>query len=351
MEPQELLRALVEADASDLHCKPGSVPVLRVGGELVRHGDEALTAEAVAVIAQAMLGSDAQNELIRTGSCVGAHSEPGVGRFRVAAYRQRGSVALVIHAVPHEVPKLADLGLPGAAETLALSDRGLVLVASPVGNGASTTVAALVDHVNSTVCRSVVTVEDPIEVLHSDGVGLISQLEVGSDVTTAADGIRAAARLDADMVVVSDIGDRDTANAVLDAVARGRAVIGTIGGQSVVGALQAFLELFSVEERDIVRAGLSRNVAGVIAQRLLPAVDGSRVVAGESLIRTSKVEHCIADPKRLTELRALMEEGDYHGMQTMDQALVALVRSGRIDTETAVASATDPEDLRIELLR
>lgn len=351
MEHQDLLRALVDEEGSDLHCKPGSVPVLRVGGDLVRHGEERLTVESVAAIAQAVLGTDAQNELIRTGSTLGAHSEPGVGRFRVAAYRQRGSVALVIHAVARDVPKLERLGLPSSAASLATAHRGLVLVASPVGNGASTTLAALVDHVNSTLKRHIVTVEDPIEVLHSDSVGMVSQLEVGGDVPTAAEGIRAASKLDADVVVVSDIADRATAAAVLDAVARGRLVIGAIGAHSAISAVQSFLELFTVAERDIMRSGLARGIAGVLAQRLLPAIDGSQVAAVESLVHTSKVEHCLAEPDRLDELLGLLEEGDYHGMQTMDQALAALVRSGRIETDTALAVAVDAEDLRIELLR
>lgn len=351
MEHQELLRALVDAEASDIHCRPGSVPVLRVGGELVRHGDERLTVEGVAALAQKMLGADAQNELIKTGSTVGAHSEPGLGRFRVAGYRQRGSVGLVVHAVPHDVPKLERLGLPAAAGSLAVADRGLVLVAGPVGNGVTTTLAALVDHVNSTRRRHVVTVEDPIEVLHADGVGMVSQLEVGGDVPSAAEGIRAASKLDADVVAVSEIGTRETAAAVLDASARGRLVIGAIGGRSAVSAVQSFLELFTVDEREIVRGALSRSIAGIVAQRLLPTTDGGQVAAVEVMVGTAKVEHCLADPDRLGELSGLMVEGDYHGMQTMDQALVDLVRTGRIDADTALGAAADAEDLRIELLR
>ena len=347
----ELLRALVDAEASDLHCKPGCAPVLRIGEDLVRHGDEELTVEDVARLMQSLLGTDAQNDLIRNGSTVGAHSEPGVGRFRVAGYRQRGSVAVVIHAVPDVVPKLADLGLPPAVRTLAERPRGLVLIASPVGNGATTTLAAMVDHVNSTQQRHVVTVEDPIEVLHRDGTGLVSQLEVGADVPTYADGLRAASKLDADVLVVSDITDRATAAAVLEAEARGRLVIGAIGGHSVVGAIQSFLELFGVEEREIVRGGLSRGIAGAVAQRLLPTVDGAQVAVAESMVRTAKIEHCLADSSRLGELRGLLEEGQYHGMQTMDQGLVTLVRTGRIDVDTALGVAADPEDLRIELLR
>ncbi len=347
----ELLRALVDAEASDLHCKPGSVPVLRVGEDLVRLGDDELSVEDVARLMQAVLGSEAQNDLIRNGSTVGAHSEPGVGRFRVAGYRQRGSVAVVFHAVPAAVPKLGDLGLPAAVQTLAERDRGLVLVASPVGNGATTTLAGMVDHVNSTQQRHVVTVEDPIEVLHRDGIGLVSQLEVGADVPTFVDGLRAASKLDADVLVVSEISDRATAAAVLDAEARGRLVIGSIGADTVVGAIQAFLELFGVEEREIARSSLARSIAGVVAQRLLPTVDGAQVAVAESMVRTAKIEHCLSDASRLGELNGLLEEGQYHGMQTMDQGLVALVRAGRVDVDTALGAAADPEDLRIELLR
>ncbi len=226
-----------------------------------------------------------------------------------------------------------------------------MLVASPVGNGATTTLAGLVDHVNTTQHRHVVTIEDPIEVLHRDELGLVSQLEVGADVPTFAHGMRAASKLDADVLVVSDITDRGTAAAVLDAEARGRLVIGAIGGSSVVGAIQSFLELFSVEERDIARDALSRGIAGVLAQRLLPTIDGGQVAAVESMVRTTKIEHCLADPARVGDMRRLLEEGQYHGMQTMDQALATLVRAGRIEVETALAAAVDPEDLRIELLR
>lgn len=324
---------------------------MRRDGLLVRHGDDRLTAEQVAEFAQSLLGTDQQAELLRSGSVVGAHSEPGVGRFRVAAYRQRSSVAVVVHRIPHGIPKLGDLDLPESVATLAATDRGLVLVAAPVGNGVTTTLAAVVDHVNSTQRRHVVSVEDPIEVLHADGTGMVSQLEVGSDVESMAEGIRVASRLDADVIAVSDIACRDTAAAVLDAVARGRVVHAGIGGDSVESAIHAFLEHFPVEERDVARDAFARALTGILAQRLLPTTDGGRVPAVEALVCTAKIEHCISEAGRLGELRVLIEEGQYHGMQTMDQALVELVRAGRVEADTAIALATDPEDLRIELLR
>ncbi len=341
---------MVGAGASDLHCKPGSAPVLRVGGQLVRHGDEPFTAEDVAVFAQAMLDSNQQDELIRLGSVVGAHSAAGVGRFRFAVFRQRGSVALVLHAVPDQIRTIADLDLPPAAASLAGVERGLVLVASAVGNGATTTLTALVDHANQTRPCHIVTVEDPIEVLHRDGASLVSQLEVGADVRSIADGVRTASKLDADIVAVSDIVDRDTALAVIDAVARGRVVFAAIGGRSIQSAVNSFLELFTVDERPIIRAALARSLAGGLAQRLLPTVAGEQVAAVESMVHTAKIEHCIADGAD-AELRALLADGDYHGMQTMDQALSRLVRGGVVDNDVAIAAAEEPEELRIDLLR
>lgn len=351
MDQTELLQALVDSGASDLHCKAGSAPVLRVGGDLVRHGDTVFRAEDVASIAQELLTADQQKTLLLTGSVVGAHSASGLGRFRVAAFRQRGSVALVIHAVADEILRLEDLGLPPAAMSLAAGDSGLVLVASPVGNGATTTLAALVDHVNAKRRVHIVTVDDPIEVLHRDAEAIVSQLEVGSDVPSLADGIRAASKIDADVVAVSDLADRAAAQAALDAVARGRLVFATIGGDTVLAAVHGFLELFSIEERPIVRDSFARALSGILAQRLLRDERGELVAVVESLLKTAKIEHCLTDPIRFRELRSHMEEGIYHGMQTFDQALVDLVRSGRISSEAALAVAIDPEDLRIELLR
>lgn len=351
MGHEELLRALVESGASDMHCKPGSPLVLRQGGDLVRQDAEPFTPEQVAEFVQSVLASTQQEELIRQGSVVGALSVPGVGRFRIAAYRQRNSVAAVVHRVPPGVPKLDELGLPESVATLASSSRGLVLVAAAVGNGGTTTLAAMVDHVNSTQRRHVVSVEDPIEILQPDGTGVVSQLEVGSDVASLAEGIRASSRLDADVIAVSDVSSRDTAAAVLDAVARGRVVIAGIGGDSVQSAIHTFLEPFTVEERDVARHTFARALTGIIAQRLLPTTDGGRVAAVEALMCTAKIEQCISEPGRLDELPVLMEEGLYHGMQTMDQALVQLVRAGRVDADLAITLASDPEDLRIELLR
>lgn len=351
-----LLRALVARGASDLHCKAGTTPALRVNGTLQRDPHDPVlgrpfTSESVAVLAQALLTTDQQQALLRDGSVVASHTAPEVGRFRVAVFRQRGSVAVVVHAVPAEVRPLDELGLPTSVTALASAERGLVLVASPVGNGATTTLAAMVDHVNRTRACHVVTVEDPAEVLHRDDQSLVSQLEVPTDVSGLAEGVRSASRLDADVVTISDIADRDVALAALDGVARGRLVLATIGGNTVRAVVDGFLELFRFEERPNVRQTLARSLAGVIVQRLLPGTDGRLLPVAEVLVNTPKIRTVLSDEARMAELAPLLADGVFHGMQTMDQSLRDQVRAGRITEATALAAATDPEELRIELLR
>lgn len=351
-----LLRALMERGASDLHCKAGGAPAVRVSGELVRLDDHPVlgrvfTAESVARLAQSLLSTDQQQALLRGGSVVATHAAPGVGRFRVAVFRQRGSVAVVVHAVPQQVRPLDELGLPASVAGLASAERGLVLVASPVGNGATTTLAAMVDHVNRTRACHVVTVEDPAEVLHRDDRSLISQLEVPTDVSGLAEGVRSASRLDADVVTISDIADRDVALASLDAVARGRLVLAAVGGNTVRAVVDGFLELFTFEERPNVRQTLARSLAGVIVQRLVTGTDGRLLPVAEVLRNTPKIQAVLAEESRMPELEALLADGGFHGMQTMDQSLRDQVRAGRVAESTALAAASDAEELRIELLR
>jgi twitching motility protein PilT len=351
-----LLAALVERGASDLLCKAGSPPTFRIGGTLVRDEHEPgfaepLSADAVALLAEELLTAEQWQVLLQDGSVVVAHSAPGVGRFRVAVFRQRGSAAVVVHAVPDDIRPLYELGLPEAVTALVSGDRGLVLVASPVGNGATTTLAAMVDHVNRTRACHIVTVDDPVEVLHSDDQSLVSQLEVPDDVASLAEGVRAASRFAADVIAISDLGHRDVALAALDAVARGRLVLAVIGGSTVRSVVDGFLELFPFEERTNVRHMLARSLAGVVVQRLLPGTDGRRHPVAEVLVSTPKIEQVLAEESRMAELAGLMAEGVFHGMQTLDQSLRDQVRAGRLAEGTALAAATDAEELRIELLR
>ena len=351
MDHLALLQSLIDRGASDLHCKAGSAPAFRVAGELVGSAGEPMSAEAVALLAQAMLSTDQQQALLRDGSVVAAYAAPGIGRFRVAVFRQRGAASVVVHAGPQAIRPLDTLDLPAIATTFAGLDRGLVLLASPGGNGATTTLAALVDYVNANRPAHVICVDEPTEIVHADRRGLVSQLEVPHDVASLAEGVRAAARLDADVIAVSELRDRDVAVAALDAVARGRLVFAVMGGDTVRNVCNAFLELFTFQERPIIRSGLARALAGVLVQRLLTGTDGQPLLVAETLVRTAKIEAILADESRTGDLGPALADGTFHGMQTMDQALRDRVRAGRLDEATALAMATDPEELRIELLR
>lgn len=348
---EQLFEEMERRGASDVHCKAGSPPAFRVSGQLVRSDEPALDASAVAALARTLLSAQQQQRLVKAGSLIAAMSIPGRGRFRVAAFRQRGSVGLVIHAVPHEQRRLEDLGLPDAAERLAGLDSGLVLVASPVGNGSTTTLGAMVDHINRNRSCHVVTVEDPIEILHRDQRALVSQLEVGADVTSIVDGVRSANRIDADVLAVSDLVNREVAVSCLDAVSRGRLVLAAIAGSTAVDVVKQFLELFRNEERPVYRQTFSRALAGIVVQRLLRDAEGDAVIIGEALVKTAKIEQVLAVEDRMHELDELLSEGTFHGMRTIDQSLCDAVKAGRIDEPTALAQAVDPEDLRIELLR
>lgn len=346
-----LIDELLARGASDVLCKAGSPASFRVNGQMTRSDEIPLDAGAVASLARTLLSSDHQQRLVSSGSVVTAVSVAGRGRFRVAAFRQRGSVALVIHAVPDDQRVLDELGLPDAARRLAELSSGLVLVASPVGNGATTTLGAMVDHINRTRSCHVVTVEDPIEILHRDREALISQLEVGADIASIVDGVRSASRIDADVLAVSDLSNREIAVSCLDAVSRGRLVLATIAGSTAVDVTKQFLELFRNEERPVYRQSFSRALAGIVVQRLLRDPEGEPVLIGEALVKTAKIEQVLAAEDRMGELDALLREGTFHGMRTIDQSLCAAVKAGRLDEATALANAVDAEDLRIELLR
>jgi twitching motility protein PilT len=347
---EELLRSLVECGGSDLHVKAGSVPHVRIAGELSPAPFEPHTPADLERLAREVLSEEAAALLQRCGEVDVAYSIGGVGRFRVSAYRQRGSLALAIRRVVPGVPSMEALGLPAVVGRLADEPRGLLLVVGPGSSGRSTTAAAIVDHINRTRPAHIVTIEDPIEVLHSDQHSMVSQREVGTDVEGFAEGIKNARRLDPDVLFVSDIGDSVSAHEVLAVAAAGRLVIATLGVVGAAAALDRLVGLFSPREHEQARESLAGVLRGVVAQRLVDRSDGQgRVAAIEVLVATNKVAAAIRSGADTSTLRALMREGEYHGMQTHDQALMALYRSGVVSLWDAMSHADDAEGLRIEL--
>jgi twitching motility protein PilT len=346
----ELLTYLDEVRGSDLHLKRGAVPHVRVDGQLRPAPFDVPRAGVVDELVESVLDGARQADLATTGEASSGLSVPGLGRFRVAIHRQRGSLAMTIRRVPPEIPNLDDLGLPPQVERFAEEERGLLLVTGSPGSGKTTTVAALIDRINHRRPCHILTIEDPIEVLHADVEAIITQREVGSDTTSYAAALRSGLRQDADVIFVGELVDADTARAALTAAEVGHLVISTMRASGAADTVTRLIELFPTAEQSQARQSLVATLRGVVNQRLLERADGKgRTPAVEVLTGTAKVIDCIADPIRLHELEQVLTDGQYHGMQTLQQALVELVTDGMISLQDALTASTRPEDLRIAL--
>ncbi|MCU1455390.1 MAG: Type pili twitching motility protein PilT [Acidimicrobiales bacterium] len=344
----DLLQHLMEERGSDLLVKVGSAPCIRRDGKLVRTTLPALSPVEIEALAMELLHDAKAAEFAETGEVDVAHSVPGLGRFRVNVYRQRGSASLAIRRVVPGAPAITDLGVPAVVADLASAPDGLVVVAGPAASGKTTTVSAMLDHVNSTVAKHIVTIEDPIEVLHADRQSIVSQREVGTDTPDVAEAIRRAGRQDADVIFVSDLPDHRAIHAAISTAGAGRLVLAVLPATTVIEAIARLVDAYPVHQHDQVRQHLSVVLRGVVCQRLLYRADGrGRVPAVESLVGTAKVADCIAAGADPVRLEKLMTEGEYYGMQTFDQALFHLFREDYVALDEALAAAARPENLRI----
>lgn len=346
-----LLRHLVEAGATDLVVKAGSVPHVRVDGRLVPAPFDPFDAASVPRLLDGIVPRVRAEELESAGETEFAHSIAGLGRFRISAYRQRGSLALSCRRIVPGLAPPTELGLPPVLDKVCAEGRGLVLATGPAGAGTTTTLCALVDYVNANRACHVVTVERPIEYLHADRKGIVSQREVGTDTASVATAVRGASRQGADVVAVGVVPDAEAMRAVLDAAEQGALVIAVVSALNASEALVRLVEAFPEAERRRVRATLASVLRAVLGQRLLERADGKgRIAAFEVLLGTSKVTDCVAED-RLADLPRLVADGEYHGMQTLDRGLEHLARDGMVSVRDAVAAADDPEELRLALGR
>jgi twitching motility protein PilT len=344
------LRALAEADGSDLHIKVGSPPRLRVNGVLHRLESEELTAGVTADMAMAIMRPDMYEHFERHHEADFAYSVKDLGRFRVNVFRQRGSVAMIFRRVRTDPAPFDELGLPDSVARLAAEVRGLVLVTGPTGSGKTTTLAAMIDWINLNREVHIVTIEDPIEVLHRDQLASISQREIGVDTRDFAAAMRSAMRQDPDVIFVGEMRDEETVSTALTAAETGHLVLSTLHTIDAPETINRVVDFFPPHQQGQVRATLAGSLKGTICQRLVPTPDGdARVAVLEVMVVNGRIQQCILDPQQTSGIQAIIADGEYYGMQTFDQHLVKLFERGVIDWAGALRVASNAHDLRIML--
>ncbi len=351
MELAMLLQEMVERGASDLHLKVGRPPGFRIKGEMVFCGDEMLLLEDSIALYRQALDEKQQEVFERDHEVDFALSMPGMGRFRGNIFLQRGSISLVFRHIPTEIPSLSDLRLPEIMEKIALAPRGLVLVTGMTGSGKSTTLAAMVKRILETKPVSVMTVEDPAEFLHSDGKGMVTQREVGSDTTSFAAALKHVLRQDPDVLVIGEIRDAATMRVALTAADTGHLVLSTLHTTDALQTINRMLSLFPPDQHSEIRHLLSHTLEGIVGLRLVPSKDEiGRRPATEILVGCTTVREYIQDPKKMGSIRDFMAEGrTVYGTQTFDMSLLQLVEEGHIDLEEALLHATYPDEIRIKM--
>ncbi|MEN3274104.1 MAG: twitching motility protein PilT, partial [Actinomycetota bacterium] len=304
------LRALVDSGGSDLHVKVGSPPRIRVDGTLQRLDEPDLSANEVAEMAEAIMTPKATARFTDGFDADFAYAIPGLGRFRVNAFRQRGSVTMILRHVRSATASFEELGLPEVCGRLALEHRGLVLVTGPTGSGKTTTLAAMIDHINKSRECHIVTIEDPIEVLHSDHLASINQREIGVDAQDFATAMRAAMRQDPDVILVGEMRDEETVAAALSAAETGHLVLSTLHTIDAAETVNRIVDFFPPHQQNQVRVALAGSIKGTICQRLVPRADGQgRCVAMEVCVATGRIADAIADPDKTGTISELIKEG------------------------------------------
>ena len=349
-----ILTALVKQGASDIHLRAGSSPAARINGVIKRFGDTRLTPEHMHEFAREMLPrTEMWDTFMTRREADFAYGLPGIGRFRVNAYFQRGTIGLIMRVIEEKpIPTFADLGLPqGVFHELSEHERGLILVTGPTGSGKTTTLASLIDYINAHHAVNIVTLEDPIEVLHRDKAAMISQRELGLDTLSFSNGLRAAMRQDPDIILIGEMRDKETVEAALSAAQTGHLVLSTLHTQDAIRSVNRIIDFFAPHERQQIRQGLSESLVGIVSQRLLPRQGGGRVMGMEILLGTPTIRECVKDPERTEEIKQALLEGSSRGMRTFDQHLVELVMSGQLTREDAMTSATSPHEVKLMLMR
>lgn len=341
-----ILEQTIQKLASDLHIKTGAPPTIRVDGALIPLDHANPSNQDIENIVEQIL-TPKQRKLFEDENEIDfAFSIPGLCRFRANFYRQRGTVAMAFRQIPFGVPNMAALNLPTTLSDLMKKPRGLVLVTGTVGQGKSTTLASMVDHVNTNHSRNVITIEDPVEFLHRDDKSMISQREVGLDTASFHDGLKYILRQDPDIILIGEIRDQQTMKVALMAADTGHLVLSTLHTPDAAQTINRIISFFPLHEHDEVRYLLSSNLAAVVSMRLVPHKSGQgRVPATEVLINTATIAEYIADAEKTDLIQKAIQEGvNQYGMQTFDQALMRLYREDQVSYDEAIKNCTNPAE-------
>jgi twitching motility protein PilT len=347
-----LLRHAVELGASDIHLKLGRPPVLRRDGGLAALDTAPLSEADLALILDTVGARSPERRAAfdTSGDLDIAYQDEDLPRFRVNAYRQRGATSFAFRVIPKNVPTLEQLGIPPVVQTLAEEHRGLVLVTGATGSGKTTTLAAMIDHMNKTRSQHIITIEDPIEILHPDQGCIVNQREIGLDTTDFGQALRRALRQDPDVILIGELRDAETAQTALQAAESGHLVLSTLHTIDAAETVARMVEFFPPEKQQVIRAIMAGVLRGVVSQRLLPREGGGRVAAIEAMVMNARIAELIREG-RADEIPDAVAEGEYFGMQTFTQALIQLVLAGSIDREVAANAATHRHDFLVALER
>ena len=351
MDLNGLLRRAVEAGASDIHLKVGQPPILRRDGDLdPMEGFPALDDEGLAEILQ-IVGGRAPEKLQHfqdVGDLDIAYQDEDLPRFRVNAYRQRGAISFAFRVIPKTVPSFEQLNMPVGVRKLAEEHRGLVLVTGATGSGKTTTLAAMIDYMNRQRKQHIITIEDPIEILHPDHNSIVNQREVGLDTESFGQALRRALRQDPDTILIGELRDAETAQTALQAAESGHLVMSTLHTIDAAETVARMVEFFPPEKQEVIRAILAGVLRGVVSQRLLPKIGGGRVAAVEVMVMNARIADLIREGKA-DEITDAVAEGEFFQMQTFTQALIEHVLSGKVDAEVAANAATNRHDFLVSL--
>jgi len=346
------LQAVVVNNGSDLHLKVGGPPKIRISGTLVPLQVDPLTVEGAETMIRETMTAAVQAQFEETHEADYALSVPGIGRFRVNAFRARGAVGCVLRLVRMEPMTLEELGLPDVIRKLALEPRGLVLVTGPTGSGKTTTLAAMVDAINQARAVHILTIEDPIEVVHKDKVSSVTQRELGTDTADWSVAMRAAMRQDPDVILIGEMRDTETVRAALSAAETGHFVMSTLHTTDATETVNRIIDFFPPFEQKQVRLALATSLRGIVCQRLVPRADGEgRAVAMEIAVNNPRIAEAVADPEKTDMIEEIIAAGSFDGTQTFDQHLVRMVLDGTVSIRDAKLISSNTHDMSVMLKR